>query len=175
MIKRHHLQRLQLASLVQIEGVIWDEPIDEAIRTARLWSGRAATAAHVFDDDELTLSIRLNSLISATPHSLQTFDLGRIIWSGLEDPSTRAEFSGEEEPFGKRIPSGAIECRQPRAIDVGCRQQRDAVRPVRIQVDASNVPLATHAGFMTLKEKAPSVVVSRVGAVLAIEHQICVF
>src|SRR5215510_5309709 len=136
MSERHHLQRLQLASLVQIERVIWDEPIDEAVRTARLWSGRAATAAHVFDDDELTLSVRLNSLISTTPHRLQTFNLGRIIWSGLVDPSTGAEFSGEEEPFGKRIPSRAIECRQPRAIDIRCRQQRDSVRTIRIQVDA---------------------------------------
>src|SRR5262245_28573244 len=122
MSERHHLQRLQLASLVQIEGAIWDKPIDEAVRTARLWSGRAATAAHVFDDDELTLIVRLNSLISTTPHRLQTFDLGWVIWSGLEDSSTGAEFSCEEKPFGKRIPSGAIECRQPRAIDIRCRQ-----------------------------------------------------
>src|SRR5262249_62074206 len=145
MIKRHHLQRLQLASLVQIERVIWDEPIDEAVRTARLWSGRAATAAHVFDDDELTLSVRLNSLISTTPHRLQTFNLGRIIWSGLVDPSTGAEFSGEKEPFGKWIPSGAIRCRQSGAIDIRCRPQRDAGGAVRSQGDASKDPLGTHA------------------------------
>src|SRR5262249_13286844 len=144
MSERHHLQRLQLASLFQIEGVIWDEPIDEAVRTARLWSGRAAAAAHVFDDDEITLSVRLNSLISTTPHRLQPFDLGWIICSGLKDASTGAEFGSEKEPFGKRIPSGAIERRQPRAIDVRRRHQRDAVRTVRIQVDSSNVPLATH-------------------------------
>jgi len=46
MSERHHLQCLQLPSLFQIEGAIWDEPIDEAVRTACLWSGRAATADH---------------------------------------------------------------------------------------------------------------------------------
>src|SRR5262249_7995932 len=114
--ERSHLEYLQLPAQLQIEPVLRDEAVDEAVRLARTTDGRAAD---VFDDPDVAVGIGLDALVASPPeHAEQIFGGRREIRRRLPDATGRGavSFLAEQQAFGERVPGRSVEYRERRAV-----------------------------------------------------------
>src|SRR5581483_7471295 len=81
-------------------------------------------------------------------------------------------------PLRERVPGRAVDHRHRRPVVLLRRDERDAMRRVRVEVDARDVPeraalRVARRDLVTLEEERPAVVVARVGAREAVlEHEV---
>src|SRR5262249_22112671 len=95
------------------------EAIYKTVRLLRVGIRRAGLAAHIFNDDQISPAVGLDSFIStATEDSREVFDFGRKIQSRLPNPTIGSTFEGQEQTLRKWIPGGTIVNRQRQTIDI---------------------------------------------------------
>ena len=99
--------------------------------------------------------------------------LRRIVESGLPDPTggVAVALLAEQQPLGPRIPGRSVEDgqgRRPVLLEIG--EQGDAMGGIRVEVDAGDG--ARGAQLVALEQEMLPVVVVRVGARQAVEHEI---
>ena len=134
---------------------------EEAVRDPRRRAGLAGTA-DVLDDPDVAVVVVLDALVA--PAAERSGNVLNDRWVARRGRVGRCggALRREQQPLCPRVPGRAVDGRERRARRVRGREQRDAVRGVRVEVDPRDV--ARGPGLVALEEEVRAVPVVRVGA-----------
>ena len=158
----------------RLRRVVWQQPVDEAVRLLGVRVDLAGGAARVLDDVDVAELVVLDALESALAHDApEVRDLRRVVERRLDDAAAGAALGGEEQALGERIPGRAVDHRHGGlAVGLGLGELRHAMRGIGIEVDARDVRAGGRAELVALVEEVRAVVVLRVSAVLALDDEV---